>query len=54
MYNKKESRLSILVPVELHAEIKVRSAHKHISIKKWLLQAIAIKLLNENLTPKEK
>ena len=54
MSDKKDRKLSILVPQELHTEIKARSAYKHISIKKWLLQAIAIKMLNENLAPKEK
>lgn len=54
MSDKREARLSILVPIELHAEIKMRSAHRHVSIKKWLLQAIAVKMLSENLAPKEK
>jgi hypothetical protein len=53
MPNKRDCRLSVMIPVELHAEIKIRSAQRHISIKKWLLQAIAVKMLNENLSPKE-
>jgi len=41
-------RLTLEIPEDLHAEIKMRSAQKHMSIKKWVLQAIAIKIIHES------
>jgi len=41
-------RLTLEIPEELHAEIKMRSAQKHMSIKKWVLQAIAVKIIHDS------
>ena len=46
--DKKDKKMCFFMPVDMHIEIKLRSTNKHISMKKWILQAIALKLLNEN------
>jgi predicted HicB family RNase H-like nuclease len=46
--NRKIRRLTLDIPEDLHAEIKMRSAQKYMSIKKWILQAIAIKIIHES------
>jgi predicted HicB family RNase H-like nuclease len=47
MFDKKYKKLCIRVPEELHAEIKMISAYKRMALQKWVLQAIAVKLLND-------
>lgn len=48
-----DKRLTLNIPEALHTEIKSRSACKRISLKKWVMQAIALKILKENTSKGE-
>lgn len=48
-----DKRLTLMIPETLHTEIKSRSACKRMSIKKWVMQAIALKILKENTSKGE-
>ena len=41
-------RIGIDMPEELHNEIKVRATFRHESIRKWVLEAIACKIAQED------
>jgi hypothetical protein len=41
-------RLVIEVPEELHNDIKIRATFRHETIKKYILQAIAFKIAEED------
>jgi len=40
-------RIVVDISEDLHTEIKMRSSFKHVSIKQWILQAIAAKIAQE-------
>lgn len=46
-------RLLIELPADDHAEIKIRAARKNVTIKKWVLRAIAKAIIEENTYEKK-
>jgi predicted HicB family RNase H-like nuclease len=44
MYDKKLKVIIIKVDADIHKEVKMRAAHNNITIKQWVLQAIAEKI----------